>query len=306
MQLRLARGYCLASNTERDDGNKGTVSKILPNDKMPKTKDGRFAEAVLNPFGVVGRCNPAQLFEQELNFIAQEIIHREKDDLELFDQLINFLSILNTDQDSFLIQKIDTEEKIREFISDVRANGLLIHQPPFFNNASPEIMQELYETFGIEKLEFEGISEKLIMGKMFFIKLRHEASGKFSARSAGQTSLLNVPFKTNEAFKKGTAQHNSNPIRFGEQELFNMLLLAADKDGARGVINFLRSYSSHGSERRNLLQKLIKTDPEKIDSVDEEERNTVTNAAQVIRAFFAGMGIEIESDQLAQIEDLIV
>ena len=98
----------------------------------------------------------------------------------------------------------------------VRDDGLLIHQPPFFENADPVKMLELYDRFGVEKLKFVGIEQPLVLGTMYFIKLRHEAIGKFSARSAGQVSLLNVPFKSNEMYKKGTAPHNNSPIRFGK------------------------------------------------------------------------------------------
>lgn len=87
-----------------------------------------------------------------------------------------------------------------------------------------------------------------------------------------------------------------------------MLLLANQEGGASGVINFLRHYSSHNIERRNLLQKLLRVDPDRIDSVagDGKSEKMITNAAQVIRSFFAGMGITLESDQLDQIEDIIV
>ena len=66
---------------------------------------------------------------------------------------------------------------------------------------------------------------------MYFIKLRHEASGKLSSRSAAQVSILDVPFKSNERYKKGTAPINDSHVRFGEQETFNMLLLANEKEG---------------------------------------------------------------------------
>ena len=93
-----------------------------------------------------------------------------------------------------------------------------------------------------------------------------------------------------------------------EQELFNMLLLANKEDGAKGIVNFLRHYSSHNKERRVLLQKLLRMDPDRIESLDglNDEEKTITNAAQVIRSFFAGMGIALESDQVDLIEDLVM
>ena len=43
---------------------KGTVSSIVPDDRMPRTKDGKHVEVILNPHGVVGRINPSQTIEQ--------------------------------------------------------------------------------------------------------------------------------------------------------------------------------------------------------------------------------------------------
>ena len=44
-------------------GNKGIVTRIVDDSKMPHTKDGRHVEALLNPLGVVGRMNTGQILE---------------------------------------------------------------------------------------------------------------------------------------------------------------------------------------------------------------------------------------------------
>lgn len=43
---------------------KGTVSAIIADDKMPRTKKGEHIEVILSPHGVVGRVNPSQTLEQ--------------------------------------------------------------------------------------------------------------------------------------------------------------------------------------------------------------------------------------------------
>jgi len=53
-------------------GDKGTVSKIIPDAQMPHTKDGRVLDVLLNPMGVVSRSNPAQLYECLLGKIAEK------------------------------------------------------------------------------------------------------------------------------------------------------------------------------------------------------------------------------------------
>ena len=53
-------------------GNKGIVSMILPEHEMPKTKDGKSIEVVLNPSGVPGRINIGQVLETAAAKIAKK------------------------------------------------------------------------------------------------------------------------------------------------------------------------------------------------------------------------------------------
>lgn len=52
-------------------GNKGVVSKIVPEGDMPYLHDGRSIEIILNPLGVPSRMNMGQLFETHLGFVAK-------------------------------------------------------------------------------------------------------------------------------------------------------------------------------------------------------------------------------------------
>lgn len=52
-------------------GNKGVVSKIVPEADMPRMDDGRSIEVILNPLGVPSRMNMGQLFETHLGIAAK-------------------------------------------------------------------------------------------------------------------------------------------------------------------------------------------------------------------------------------------
>ncbi len=52
-------------------GNKGVVSKIVPEADMPFLPDGQTIEMILNPLGVPSRMNMGQLFETHLGFAAK-------------------------------------------------------------------------------------------------------------------------------------------------------------------------------------------------------------------------------------------
>jgi DNA-directed RNA polymerase subunit beta len=53
-------------------GNKGVVSKIVPEADMPYLPDGQTIEIILNPLGVPSRMNMGQLLETHLGFAAKK------------------------------------------------------------------------------------------------------------------------------------------------------------------------------------------------------------------------------------------
>jgi DNA-directed RNA polymerase subunit beta len=54
-------------------GNKGVISRVVPQYEMPYLPDGTPVDIVLNPLGVPSRMNLGQLFETELGWAAQEL-----------------------------------------------------------------------------------------------------------------------------------------------------------------------------------------------------------------------------------------
>ena len=54
-------------------GNKGVISKILPEEDMPFLPDGTPIEIVLNPLGVPSRMNIGQVLETHLGWAAREL-----------------------------------------------------------------------------------------------------------------------------------------------------------------------------------------------------------------------------------------
>ncbi|MHC4250277.1 MAG: DNA-directed RNA polymerase subunit beta, partial [Planctomycetota bacterium] len=54
-------------------GNKGVVSKIVPEEDMPFLKDGTPMEMILNPLGVPSRMNFGQILETHLGWAAHEL-----------------------------------------------------------------------------------------------------------------------------------------------------------------------------------------------------------------------------------------
>ena len=54
-------------------GNKGVISKVLPEEDMPYASDGRPVDMILTPLGVPSRMNLGQIFELHLGFAAESL-----------------------------------------------------------------------------------------------------------------------------------------------------------------------------------------------------------------------------------------
>ena len=54
-------------------GNKGVVSRILPQEDMPFLEDGTPLDIVLNPLGVPSRMNIGQVLEVHLGYAAKAL-----------------------------------------------------------------------------------------------------------------------------------------------------------------------------------------------------------------------------------------
>src|SRR5437016_9260902 len=63
-------------------GNKGVLSRILPEEDMPYLADGMPVDIVLNPLGVPSRMNVGQILETHLGWAARELGSQITSDLE--------------------------------------------------------------------------------------------------------------------------------------------------------------------------------------------------------------------------------
>src|SRR5207302_10679260 len=63
---KIAEGDKLAGR----HGNKGVISKIVPEADMPHLADGTPIDVILNPLGVPSRMNLGQIMETHLGWVA--------------------------------------------------------------------------------------------------------------------------------------------------------------------------------------------------------------------------------------------
>ena len=66
--VAIKRKFAVGDKMAGRHGNKGVVSRILPEEDMPFLADGTPVDVVLNPLGVPSRMNVGQILETHLGF----------------------------------------------------------------------------------------------------------------------------------------------------------------------------------------------------------------------------------------------
>ena len=278
-------------------GGKGIVSKILPDDEMPVTEDGERVDIVLNALGVVGRLNPGQLFEVELNFISNEIVRRMKqmDSLDdQYDYLLDYLERINPVQAREFRAYLGTLSSFerRVVMSDVFDEGIYLHQPPFWGNVKFDDICELYKYYDWIKPKVcywrgKRIETPLVVGEEYMLKLKHEPLSKFSARSTSHVNLRGLPSKSLK-YKRNQILYSKTPIRFGEMEIGNLFL----SNEPELLMRLLSSYSFSQESRFELVNYLLTHE------IFESQEIPISNIydnhnRRVLDVFFKSLGIRM-------------
>jgi len=135
-------------------GNKGVISRILPESDMPFMADGTPLQIVLNPLGVPSRMNIGQVLEVHLGLVCKQL--GWKIATPVFDGA--------------------TEGDIKELL---RENNIV--------NPDGEVDGKIQLYDGRTGEPFEN---RVTVGQMYMIKLIHLVDDKIHARSTGPYSLV--------------------------------------------------------------------------------------------------------------------
>ena len=276
-------------------GNKGVISKILPDEEMPISETGVRADLILNALGVVNRLNPGQLFEQELNFISDNIVNKAKTLETVKEQALYILDYIKTVNEEQYRELVPYVKRIgvKKFLSEIYTKGIYIHQPPFWNNVNIDELKEIYKKYDWIQpykcyIKGKELLNRLIIAQEYFMLLKHQPKTKLSVRSTSYLNNKDMPSK-NMAYKRKQALYSSTPIKLGEMEHGNLLMSLKPEE-----INRMTSmYATSKANRENTVKTLLTSDDifniEEIETVQDENNNR-----KILNIYMKNMGLEIE------------
>ncbi|MDT8440366.1 MAG: DNA-directed RNA polymerase subunit beta [Desulfuromonadales bacterium] len=237
-------------------GNKGVLSRILPEEDMPYMADGTPVEIVLNPLGVPSRMNVGQILETHLGLAArglglqiQTAIDQMTDPQRLRQQIKEMYA--DSKLNSF-IDGISDEETLD--LAHQLSRGVPMASPVFEGVSEEQIKGEMSRAnmpLSGQMTLYDGRSgdafkEKVTVGIMYMLKLHHLVDDKIHARSIGPYSLV-------------TQQPLGGKAQFGGQRLGEMEVWAMEAYGAAHALQeFLTVKSDDVAGRTRMYEAIVK------------------------------------------------
>ena len=201
-------------------GNKGVVSRILPQEDMPFLPDGTPLDIVLNPLGVPSRMNIGQVLEVHLGYAAKTLGWKVA--TPIFNGA-NEADIQECLKLAGLAREVGRDEPLigkQLYLADEEGDGMqMLSQEEMADTKQIDIWQHegrlrlvdgknwLYD--GRTGRRFDN---PVTVGYVYFLKLHHLVDDKIHARATGPYSLV-----TQQPLG-GKAQFGGQ--RFGEMEVW--------------------------------------------------------------------------------------
>jgi DNA-directed RNA polymerase subunit beta len=237
-------------------GNKGVISRILPEEDMPYLADGSPVDIVLNPLGVPSRMNIGQILETHLGAAAHglgrlvgKVAEKSRDPEVLRAELKR---VFEDDQMGRLLDGAGPEA-ILSLAKDVSA-GIHLGTAVFDGASEVEVKRQLEraelpisgQTVLFDGRSGEPFESEVTVGIIYMLKLHHLAADKIHARSIGPYSLV-------------TQQPLGGKAQFGGQRLGEMEVWAMEAYGAAyGLQEFLTVKSDDVLGRTRIYESIVK------------------------------------------------
>ncbi|WP_454851687.1 DNA-directed RNA polymerase subunit beta [Promicromonospora soli] len=205
-------------------GNKGVISKILPQEDMPFLEDGTPVDVILNPLGVPGRMNVGQVLETHLGWIAKQGWDVSLADDKGGEWLESLPAVAHTSEPG---RPVATP--VFDGLEEVALRGLFGATLP--NRDGQRMVNQDGKAMLFDGRSGEPFPEAVSTGYMYILKLHHLVDDKIHARSTGPYSMI-------------TQQPLGGKAQFGGQRFGEMEVWALEAYGAAYTLQELLTIKS--------------------------------------------------------------
>ncbi len=254
--ISIKRALSVGDKMAGRHGNKGVLSRILPEEDMPYFKDGTPVDIILNPLGVPSRMNVGQILETHLGWAARglgEHINKMLEKNYNADRLKMELKKVYSSPEIDRVIDGMSEDKLKAFIGKLK-RGILVATPVFDGADESEIrdmlkrvnLPENGQTILFDGKTGEPFDQEVTVGLIYMLKLHHLVDDKIHARSIGPYSLV-------------TQQPLGGKAQFGGQRLGEMEVWAMEAYGAAySLQEFLTVKSDDVAGRTRIYESIVK------------------------------------------------
>ena len=197
-------------------GNKGVISKILPEQDMPFLADGTPVDIILNPLGVPSRMNLGQVLETHLGWVAKQRWEEDGTDVQEPGKW-------QFETPTFVETPVFDGAREDELLEAMRMAAAKKREYPLVNEIGKA---QLYD--GRSGEPYDGL---ITVGYKYILKLSHLVDDKIHARSTGPYSMI-------------TQQPLGGKAQFGGQRFGEMEVWALEAYGAAYCLQELLTIKS--------------------------------------------------------------
>jgi DNA-directed RNA polymerase subunit beta len=256
VNIAIKRKLSVGDKMAGRHGNKGVLSKILPEEDMPYFEDGTPVDIVLNPLGVPSRMNVGQVLETHLGWAAKGLGEKLQ---SLIEKHANVNSVKKELKDIYSSSELSSiiegtsEEEVKRLAGRLRA-GIPV-ATPVFDGAQEYEITNMFKMAGLPERKqaqlFDGrtgepFDQEITVGMIYMLKLHHLVDNKIHARSIGPYSLV-------------TQQPLGGKAQFGGQRLGEMEVWAIEAYGAANSLQeFLTVKSDDVAGRTRIYEAIVK------------------------------------------------
>ena len=240
-------------------GNKGVISKVVPQEDMPFLADGTAVDFVLNPLGVPSRMNVGQILETHLSWASANLGRTIQDALEAYRHDGDMTPVRGAMQDAYGEDVYKdafgpmTDDEFVEAADNV-TGGIPFGTPVFDGAKEADIVENLKKA-GLDESGqvtlFDGrtgdaFARKVTVGYKYLLKLHHLVDDKIQARSTGPYSLV-------------TQQPLGGKAQFGGQRFGEMEVWALEAYGAAYTLQEMLTVKSDDvAGRTKVYESIVK------------------------------------------------